>query len=209
MLGYGKSLHYCLKHVAEKIKEDRDLDTTIQEAVKEKFYLPYANPRLMETERNNAEGKLLAFTKKHRKDVERVEGVEVRLEFPMEKATIAGRVDIIIREEGENPGLEVRDYKTSDDVTTFEHSALQVRLYSLGLKMIGHSIVKGSVAYLENGEIKDVDVNDHELQKAKEIAQKCIQGIIERSYHGNPGEECKRCDFPAICRYCQNVNQKL
>jgi DNA helicase-2/ATP-dependent DNA helicase PcrA len=209
MLGYGKSLHYCLKHVAEKIKEGRDLDAAIQEAVKEKFYLPYANPRLMETERNNAEGKLLAFTKKHRKDLERVKGVEVRLEFPVEKATIAGRVDIIIREEGENPGLEVRDYKTSDDVTTFEHSSLQVRLYSLGLKMIGHPIVKGSVAYLENGEIKDVDVNAQELQKAKEIAQKCIQGIIERSYRGNPGEECERCDFPAICRYCQNVNQKL
>jgi len=204
MLGYGKSLHNCLRCVAESARRGEKPEIAVRDAMKE-FHLPYAYSKLEERTRKVAQRRLLTFVKSRNEDIRRIEEVEARLEFPLERATITGRVDVIMKGDGKEPALEVRDYKTSDDVTTSEHSSLQIRLYSMGLRSIGRPIVSASLAYLNEGRIKDVSLDDDALHRSEEIARENIKRIIRGSFAANPGSHCTRaCDFPNICRYCQD-----
>jgi len=138
--------------------------------------------------------------------MERIQEVEARLEFPLEKATIAGKVDVIIRGTSKKPSIEVRDYKTSDIVTTFTESSLQLQLYTLGLKKLQRPVTDASVAYLDpkhtGNDIERVPIEQTELKSAQTIARDCIKGIGQGLYKAKPGAPCAdRCDFPSICRY--------
>jgi len=205
-LGYGKSLHHCLRRTSESIKKGVRPQQAVHEAVSEGFHLPYAHKFQKEKMQKFAERHLTKFVKNHSEDMANIEEVESRLEFPLERATITGKVDVIIREGDE--AIEVRDYKTSDTVTTTEQSGLQVKLYALGLQTIGRKVVKGSVAYLEDREsgypdIDPIEIDDKSLMKAKEIAKECIKGIITGSFNHKASEYCTdNCDYPRICRGC-------
>jgi len=212
-LGYGKSLHYCLRCASERIKEGADAEMAIRDLVRAKFHLPYAGGKPLETMKNAAEKILTQFVKRHEQDMQRIQEVEARLEFPLEKATIAGRVDVIIRGTERKPSIEVRDYKTSDVVTTFEESSLQLQLYTLGLIKLQRPVADASVAYLDpkhtKNDIKDVPIGQSELKSAEATAKKCIKGIGRGSFKAKLGAQCKdRCDFPFICRYRTKLANK-
>ncbi|MFQ5853906.1 MAG: PD-(D/E)XK nuclease family protein, partial [Candidatus Binatia bacterium] len=87
------------------------------------------------------------------------EEVEARLEFQLtKKATVSGRVDVILGQRGER---ELRDYKTAndpeDDQRTLDEAALQLRLYVLGLRDIGQDVARASIARItEADEAKQV-----------------------------------------------------
>jgi len=55
-------------------------------------------------------------------DLRHNQEVEYRIKYPSKKATIAGRIDALLRSEAE---CEVRDYKMSRKVTTTEEEAEQ------------------------------------------------------------------------------------
>ena len=93
--------------------------------------------------------------------------------------------------------MEVRDYKTTDEVTTFDQAALHVQLYSLGLNMIGKSITQASIAYLENAELKYFNINSSNLEDAKRKAEEYIRNILNRQFKPSPKN-----------RYCINCDQK-
>ena len=152
-LGYGKSLHYCLHEISKLLKEGKSANKAVEFAVGEKFHLPYAHEQLKEKMQKSAEKTLSKFTGDRKADLLNIEEVEARLEFPLQNANIVGRVDVIMHKDkvGE---LEVRDYKSSEEVTTAEESAFQVRLYALGLKKIGKNITAGSLAFLDKAEIR-------------------------------------------------------
>lgn len=198
-LGYGKSLHHCLRHAAEQIKLGVRPKQAVLESLKERFHLPYAGGSVRERIMQKAEKILVEFVERHEQDMRSIEEVESRLEFPMEKATITGRVDVIMRQT-EEPSLEVRDYKTSDEVTTLEESSLQVSLYALGLRSMGRPVTLASVAYLEKGEVTTVPIDDRTLDAARDEAAKCIRGITGGQFNPKPGHHCTRsCDYRHIC----------
>jgi DNA helicase-2/ATP-dependent DNA helicase PcrA len=101
--------------------------------------------------------------------------------------------------------VEARDYKTSDEVTTPEQSALQLRLYALGLKSIGKPISKASIATLEEAEIKPVDVSEENIVKAQETAEIAIHHIKGGHFSPQPGKFCGACDYSRICSSCQET----
>lgn len=203
-LGYGKSLHHCLRHASEKIKQGLKPEKAIREAVAEKFHMPYADYKRKQKLQQIGEEKLINFVRKNEEDMHNIEEVESRLEFPMENATITGRVDVILKTKP-SPYLEVRDYKTSDTVTTSEQSALQLRLYTLGLKLIGRPADRASIAYLEDGKIEQVDVNETKLEGARKVAKQCIDGIQKRFFKGKVGDKCCEggCDYHRVCKYAK------
>ncbi|MBI2110759.1 PD-(D/E)XK nuclease family protein, partial [Candidatus Woesearchaeota archaeon] len=139
----------------------------------------------------------------YKEDITNVEEVETRLEFPLEKSTIAGRVDVIIG--SQDKSLEVRDYKTSEEVTSEAEAALQVQLYTLGLKLTKHNVTKASISYFKDfgggSQIVPVDIADKDLSKAKETAKTAISGIRNNVWTAKIGEHCKGCDFKKICKY--------
>jgi len=212
-LGYGKSLHYCLRCASERIKDGEDAEEAVRDLVRKKFHLPYASGKPLENMKLGAEKILTRFVRRHKQDMQRIQEVEARLEFPLEKATIAGRVDVIIRGTDKKPSIEVRDYKTSEVVTTFPESSLQLQLYTLGLKKLQRPVTDASVAYLEpkrtGNDIESVPIGQSDLKSAEAIAKKCIMGIGQGSFRAKLGEQCaSRCDFPSICRYRTKLANK-
>jgi len=199
-LGYGRSLHHCLRHIAEHIQKGLDWEKIIHETVQKEFHLSYAGGKHRQTMMKAAEEALTKFVKQNLEDMKRIEEVESRLEFPLQKATLTGKVDVIAKGE-DNSTLEVRDYKTSEEVTTFEEASLQVRLYALGLKIIRSSVGLGSIANLDTAEIKPISIKQEELNDAKKIAEKCISDIMQRSFNGKRGSHCNNCDFKKICKW--------
>ena len=162
------------------------------------FHMPFVGGVVLENFRNSARGMLVEFSKKYGDDLERIEEVEYRLEFPVQNATIIGKVDVIMREGG---NMEVRDYKTSDEVRTFDEISVQVRLYTVGLRSLGRPVTSGSVAYLETPEVKMVDVVASALKESRKLAEKTVENIMRRNFLPNPGDNCERCDQKQICKW--------
>ena len=202
-IGYGNGMHYCLKRAGELVKEGYSPVSAVATSVDEDFHMPFVGGSVLENFRNSAKKKLVAFSQKHGDDLNRIEEVEYRLEFPINdagitSATIMGKVDVILRSGGE---LEVRDYKSSEEARTLEEVGTQIRLYTSGLRTMGRLVTSGSVAYLDDADVKPVDVSDQPLTEAKQNAQKVVERITKRKFKPTPGESCKRCDQEPICRW--------
>ncbi len=199
-LGYGNALHYCLRRAVELHKQGVKPVKAIIRAVREDFHMPYAPKPTLNILKRSAENVLLNYTVGHLDDMESVAEVEYRLEFPHKNATIAGKVDVII-----NKGdiVEVREYKTSKKVAKFPQVSLQVRLYALGLKGLGYNVGKGSVAYLQDGEIKDIEVDENALSDARKLTEGILDRIQNQEYTPTPGEFCEVCDYRQICKWAK------
>ena len=200
-LGYGKSLHYCLRYIFELISQGENIKSAVERAIDEKFHIPYASAKVRENMKNKAKELLFKFVREHEEDIGKIEEMEVRVEFPLEKekSIITGRVDVIFKSEG---SMEVRDYKTSDEVTTFEQASLQVQLYSLGLIEIGKSVTQASIGYIEDGRLEKVDINFSNLENARKKAEECIKNILRGRFKPELSNSyCINCDYTKICRY--------
>jgi len=199
MIGYGNALHYCLRHASELIRDEGYSPVSaVATSVEENFYLPFAGPKVSENAKKNAKQKLVAFVQKHVDDMMRIKEVESRIEFPIHRATIMGKVDVILHG---NDNIEIRDYKTSDSVISKEEAAMQVQLYTAGLKMIGEPVAKGSISYLENAITESVNVDDSTLKTTTNAAENYIERIMNRDFTPCPGEFCGTCNYVDICRY--------
>jgi len=209
-LGYGNALHLCLKRAAEIIKTTKmNPQSAVATAVEKYFYLPYAPKTLLETAKRNAKTVLANYASSHGEDIKNIEEVEVRVEFPLKESnsnedlprtiTVVGKVDVILKN---NNALEVREYKTSDTVTTDDQAAFQVKLYALGLNKLKKQIPveQGSVAYLEEGRILPVSVGNADLEKCETDAVAIIKKILSNQvdYCENKAF-CKNCDYAKIC----------
>jgi DNA helicase-2/ATP-dependent DNA helicase PcrA len=198
-IGFGNSLHHCLRQAGELIKKEGcNPPDAVRRSVEEGFHIPFVGGVVFDYFKNGAKNILIDFSKKYAEDLKRIEEVEYRLEYPIQNATIMGKVDVILREGG---NMEVRDYKTSEEARTFEESSIQVRLYAAGLKSLGRPITSGSIAYLEEQEIKMVDTSDQLLSDSNRFAEKIVEGIVNGDFRPNAGQSCSRCDQSPICRW--------
>ncbi|MGC8621847.1 MAG: ATP-dependent DNA helicase [Caldisphaera sp.] len=198
-LGYGKSLHFCLRNIADKFRKEGVALESVESIINQSFHLPYAHKRQNDMAKRAATEALFNFVKKHIDDIKKVNEVEVRLEFPLNRAIIVGRADVIIKTNANE--LEVRDYKTSDVVITKDESDLQVRLYAFGLNSLGKNITSGSVANIENNEVRKVNTQKSDLENAVNITTKAINSIAGANYLAITGKHCLECDFLNICRF--------
>ncbi len=199
-LGYGNSLHFCLRNAAQMIKEGTNPLTAVASSVDKHFFLPFMNEEATRQIGKNAKKKLLQYAVQHKTDMEKIKEVETRIEFPLQRSTVAGRVDVIMHNENE---LEIRDYKTSDKVISKDEAELQVRLYTLGLQMIGEPVAKASLAYLDDAHVDPVTLTESDIVKARQQAEGYISGIMNREFSAKPGDYCKECDYQLICRFAK------
>ena len=128
----------------------------------------------------------------------RIREVETRVEYPMHRATVVGKIDVILHD---GAGVEIRDYKTSDRVTTQDEASMQVRIYARGLTMLGDTVTRGLIAYLEDASIADVSMSNHDLESAEGYAGVHIDGIKQRKFHPCPGDSCSQCNYGNICKW--------
>ena len=201
MLGYGRSIHHIIRMVTEGVAEGKNPGDYLEEIIEDEFHLPYANPGKLEGIRRSAKSAIFNYIKNHIDEIKSTKEVESRLEFKLSKrVTISGRIDAIF---DIDETLEVRDYKTADDPRTELETALQLRLYSLGLNELGQSVDKASLAIIsgKSDKVAYFDISETSLEEARSDAKTIINRIIERDFSPNCGEFCQRCDYQRICYF--------
>lgn len=200
-LGYGKALHHIMRAIGNEVRQGNVINTAIVEnAIEEHFYLPYAPPATANAMKESATKKITKFIEDNIDDIERIQQVEARLEFPVGQALVYGVVDVIIRHAGTS--IEARDYKTTKaDPYSDDEADFQIRLYSAGLQQMGYSINLASIANLEEETIRRIDISKGALSTVIREAQEYISGIKSADYTAKPSRYCKKCDYYEICRY--------
>ena len=193
-----------MRRASELVKNQGYIpQTAIATAVDEDFHMPFMGGDVLETFRESARRRLLDFARERESDFGRIEEMEYRLEFPIQGATVSGRVDVILKDGGD---LEVREYKTSEEAKSFEESSVQVRLYALGLRSMGRPIKSGSVAYLEDADVRNVTVSEAETSFARANAEEVVSGIVRGDFRPNRGERCTNCDQKSVCKWGVFIN---
>jgi DNA helicase-2/ATP-dependent DNA helicase PcrA len=198
-LGYGNSLHHCLRVAGEFVKDEGYSPVNaVSKAVDDEFHMPFMGGSVLEDFRKTAKRTLVEFSKKYGSELSRIEEVEYRLEYPIMNATVMGKVDVVLREGG---ALEVWDYKTSEEAERMEETSLQLRLYTLGLRYLEKRVNGGAVAYLEQPDVRRVPMDAALLDEAKTYAESTVARITGKDFVPSPGESCKRCDHGSVCRW--------
>ena len=201
--GYGAVMHSCLKRITILIKEGKSINNAVDLAVEEGFFLPYAVSEINKKQQTWAKKNLNKFVEKHLEDIKNVRETETRIEFPTESATVTGRVDVILNAGNPNK-VEVRDYKTSEKVIEKEHSELQIRLYSEGLKSFDVDVIKGSISDLDNNRTTDVNVSNMAIQDSLREAKAVITQIKEGEFSAKPTKFCKICEYKTLCKWTKS-----
>lgn len=198
-LGYGKALHHCLRHAGEIMKsEGCGPMSAVITAIEREFFMPFMPERRFLDIKKAAKEALLRFVCQHEQDMFRIRDIESRIEFPLQNAIVAGKVDVILHD---GDAIEVREYKSADTSASPDEVALQVRLYSQGLRSIGEDVRHGSVAFLQEARVENVGVSDEEVQQVVTTTHQYIAGIIGRRFTACPGHVCEYCDQGTICRW--------
>ena len=192
-------MHFCLREAADLMKnEDLSPMVAVATAVDRNFYMPFMTEGRMEKIKHAAKNHLMRFAEKYRDDMLRIREVETRVEFPVQNAIVVGKVDVILHD---GDAVEVRDYKTSDTATTPEDSALQVQLYTRGLCVVGETVSRGSVAFLEEAAVDSVDVTEQAVAESVARVEEDIRTDSLGRLRGMSGTVCERCDYQGICRW--------
>ena len=198
-LGYGRALHHCLRHAGEIIKaEGCGPMSAVLTAMEREFFLPFMPEKRLLDIKKAAKEALIRFVRQHEADMLRIRDIETRIEFPLQNAIVSGKVDVILHD---GDAIEVREYKSKDTSASPEEVAMQVRLYSRGLRSIGEDVRHGSVAFLQEARVEGVGISDEEVQQVITTAEQHIAGIVGRRFTACPGSGCERCDQGPICRW--------
>ena len=199
-MGYGEALHYVLRKLSEDIMHGIPIDYKyIKKVVDHEFYLPFASREFINDISRSINENIYTIFNNFLKNAA-INQVESRIEFPLENTVVPGKIDIII---GRDNKVEVRDYKTSEDVVTEEESRMQILLYSQALKNMGYDVSACSIINIKEGESKEVPVSNEIITKNTEMAVKMIRSIRGGKYQGKRSNFCLKCEYNKICTYCK------
>ncbi|HHY76719.1 MAG TPA: ATP-dependent helicase, partial [Firmicutes bacterium] len=199
-LGFGRSVHYILRVLADYAKRGVDPASVVSQVVNSHFFLPYETKEAIDKIKPAVENLLRRFLAEHGHTLNRVEEAEAHVEFFLDRhATLSGRVDVIVTD---GDALEVVDYKTADDVCVDDEVELQLQLYALGLCESGREVACAKVIHVldEGAPTREVPVSKEALERARRVAHVCLSGIIKREFPAaKDGQKCKRCDVKKVC----------
>ncbi|MFH0968078.1 MAG: PD-(D/E)XK nuclease family protein, partial [Methanobacteriota archaeon] len=197
-LGFGNALHFCLGEISKLLKQGMSVDQAVDQSIESGFFLPYADRNRFEGMKRVARERLSFYANRKKEDLLRVQTTEYRIEFPVRNGTIIGKIDVMIDSPG---GLEIQDYKTSDEVIAPEAARLQVKIYAYGLRLLGKPVSSGGVTYIEDARVDPVPVQTQEIDGVREVVEGLIDQIQEKKFPGKPGKQCGGCDYFQICRF--------
>jgi len=198
-IGYGNALHFVLRMASKLMDEGYDCENAVIEAIDEYFHLPYAGEKTLKNLKHSGLEILKKFVANHAETLKNEDNVEYRLEFPIEKASIIGKVDIVIKDKDNS--FEILDYKTDKSVQKEDQSFIQLNTYAMGLAKLGKEPLKAHIAYLTENELKEIDISKESRKLAEDEIIGYIKNIENKNFKANAGNHCKNCDVKKICRY--------
>lgn len=200
-LGYGKAVHHVMRTIAEHTKATGTAPdpATVDKILDDELFLPAAN-KVAHREMKDAARRLVnRYIADHESDLRRVWMTERPFELHLGDATVSGRADVILDQEGGvTTGLAIVDYKTSTDGVG-SHD-LQLQVYSDAGRREGLDVRGAYVHDLKKGARVPVDVELAAITTAEAKVVTVLQGMRQRHYVPNPGLACHRCDVRVLCK---------
>ncbi len=206
-LGYGRAVHHALRGVAEQarsgvIPRPNDIETLLDTD----FFLAFANKPAHKQMKEAARRLIRAYVDQYPDDLRRVWQTEYPFELHLDGITVSGRADVILDEQGGQPGsLALLDYKTS---TSGDRSSydLQLQIYADAGRRAGQDVRAAYVHDLKDGVTgaeparREVDVSDAAIAAAEAAVVDAGERLRRRDFGARPDPgRCSRCDVRAIC----------
>ena len=198
-IGFGNAMHSVLRSAVRLVK-DGEIDpiSAVKESSDRNFHLPFAGSSTHHRLKKKSEDILDNFIRKYPEFLLNAEDVEYRILYRNGKISLSGRADVILFNAN---GYTVADYKTNKDVNSREEIEIQIGAYAIGLRRIGRNVNLGKIAYLEECEVEDVNLNEHKIYEIEEKIEDLIRGIELKKFDPHVDEDCAICDMKRLCRY--------
>ncbi len=217
LLGFGHSLHHCLRVLVKKTEQGLDLTDSaamkreLEQTINYNFILPYLGDGVNKIMQNAARKILERYISTFGKELNNMNSVEARLEFLENRSILKGIADVIMDSGNSNdPTVRVRDYKTTmPDVNASDAEQLrmqtyemQLQLYSIALEKMGLKVSEADLGFLKESRNVRVDLSESAKQATLQETENIIRNIKNQTYPSNCGNNCQRsCDFKYICKY--------
>lgn len=206
-LGFGKQVHNLINLLYKDFEDNGKIPSKakIAKLIEEHFYLRYASDAVAERLKVGAMKSLSKYVQMWEKDFSLSVKTERPFEFEFENSLIAGSIDMIKREEGNETVLEVIDFKTGKADNDLMHKyELQVQLYTIAAQeALGINTQKALIHFIDTdkNERLAVQTAPAALETAKEELSFAIQGITKATFKRDARQNkiCKSCDWCNMC----------
>lgn len=206
-LGFGKQVHNVINLLHKDFEDTGKIPTKakIAKVIEEHFYLRYASDSVTERLKVGAMKSLTKYVQMWEKDFSLSVKTERPFELEFENSLIAGSIDMIKREEGNETVLEVIDFKTGKADNDLMHKyELQVQLYTIAAQeALGINTQKALIHFIDTdkNERLAVQTSPAALETAKEELSFAIQGITKATFKRDARQDkiCKGCDWCNLC----------
>lgn len=206
-LGFGKQVHNIINLLHKDFEDSGKIPTKakVDQVIKEHFYLRYASDSVTERLKVGAMKSLAKYVRMWEKDFSLSVKTERPFELEFENSLIAGSIDMIKREEGNETVLEVIDFKTGKADNDLMHKyELQVQLYTIAAQeALGINTQKALIHFIDTdkNERLAVHTSPAALETAKEELSFAIQGITKATFKRDARQDkiCKGCDWCTMC----------
>ena len=203
-LGYGKAVHHMLRSIADHTRKVRKAPSPdeIDQMLDSQFFLPTANKPAHRQMKDAARKLIGDYVSTYESDLYRVWESERPFELRLDGATINGRADVILDQEGGVPtGLAIIDYKTSTRGES-DHN-LQLQIYANAGRREGLDIRGAYVHDLKNIKRTDVAVDIPALKGAEQVVVDAAVRLKARDFTANPSKSCRSCEVRTVCGSAQ------
>ena len=206
-LGFGKQVHNVINLLHKQYEETGKIPTKAQiiKAVDDHFYLRYASDNVTERLKVGAMKSLTKYVLMWEKDFSLSVKTERPFEMEFENALIAGSIDMIKRQDGNETVLEVIDFKTGKPDNDLMHKyELQVQLYTIAAQeALGINTQNALIHFIDTdkNERLAVQTSSAALETAKEELSFAIHGITKAIFNRDARQNkiCTSCDWCNIC----------
>jgi len=206
-LGFGKQVHNVINLLHKKYEDTGKIPSKakIAKVIEEHFYLRYASDSVTERLKVGAMKSLSKYVKMWEKDFSLSVKTERPFELEFDNALIAGSIDMIKREDGNETVLEVIDFKTGKADNDLMHKyELQVQLYTIAAQeALGINTQKALIHFIDadKNERLAVQTSPDALETAKEELSFALQGITKATFKRDARQDkiCKSCDWCTMC----------
>lgn len=206
-LGFGKQVHNVINLLHKEFEDTGKIPTKgkIAKVIDEHFYLRYASDSVTDRLKVGALKSLTKYVQMWEQDFSLSVKTERPFELEFDNALIAGSIDMIKREEGNESVLEVIDFKTGKADNDLMHKyELQVQLYTIAAQeALGINTQKALIHFLDTdkNERLAVQTSASALDTAKEELSFAINGITKANFRRDARQDkiCKSCDWCNMC----------
>lgn len=206
-LGFGKQVHNVINLLHKDFEYTGKIPTKakIAKVIEEHFYLRYASDSVADRLKVGAMKSLSKYVQMWEKDFSLTVKTERAFELEFNNALIAGSIDMIKREEGNETVLEVIDFKTGKPDNELMHKyELQVQLYTIAAQeALGINTQKALIHFIDTDKNARLAVQTAPvaLETAREEIAFAIKGITKADFKRDARQDklCKSCDWCNIC----------